>query len=435
VRYLKAAFILLTLAFFAGSAWAADTQFPLRVSPDGRHLEDSSGKPFLIVGDAAWSLIAELKRDEVDTYLDARRKLGFNAILASLIEHEFSSQAPADASGEKPFKTEGSFAEPNERYFENAKWILRRAQEKGFLVFLAPAYLGVNGGSQGWQQEMIATGPEGLEAYGRYIGALYKDLPNIIWVHGCDNDPPDKRIVEAVVEGIERSAPGSLHTVSSSRGTVMLDIWPEAKWLSLNTVYVYENIYTAVATQYERAKHLPVLFFEGLYENERGTTAQVARSQAYGAMLAGAAGQIFGNNPMWHFSGPGVDHSELTWQESLSSRGAKSMEYLRALFESLPWWLIAPDGGKLLPAGSTAVAGTASDGSFSIVYLSDPNAIEVNGAALKGTLVASWLDPSSGAKTDAKGSSVANGLLSFTPPSPRNADGDSDWILLLNTQS
>ncbi|MDB5560877.1 MAG: hypothetical protein JWN11_295, partial [Hyphomicrobiales bacterium] len=39
-------------------------KFPLRVSADKRHIEDSNGRPFLINGDSAWSLIADLNRDD-----------------------------------------------------------------------------------------------------------------------------------------------------------------------------------------------------------------------------------------------------------------------------------------------------------------------------------------------------------------------------------
>lgn len=58
-----------------GEPAMASAAFPLSVSADHRHLQDAQGKPFFITGDAAWSLIAQLSREDADKYLrlDARR--------------------------------------------------------------------------------------------------------------------------------------------------------------------------------------------------------------------------------------------------------------------------------------------------------------------------------------------------------------------------
>ncbi len=79
------------------------------------------------------------------------------------------------------------------------------------------------------------------------------------------------------------------------------------------------------ATVSERRKpnKMPVILLEGGYEFERETTAQMIRRNAYGALLAGAAGQFFGNNPIWHFTGPGVFTADRSWQEALDSPGAQ----------------------------------------------------------------------------------------------------------------
>ena len=77
--------------------------FPLRVSANGRHLEDRLGQPFLIAGDTAWSLIAQLGAEDAARYLDDRTRRGFTAVIVNLIEHKFASHAPANRSGVPPF--------------------------------------------------------------------------------------------------------------------------------------------------------------------------------------------------------------------------------------------------------------------------------------------------------------------------------------------
>ncbi len=70
--------------------------FPLRVSANRQHLEDSTGAPFLVVGDTAWSLVAQLNETDIERYLDDRAARGFNAIIVNLLEHKFASRAPAN---------------------------------------------------------------------------------------------------------------------------------------------------------------------------------------------------------------------------------------------------------------------------------------------------------------------------------------------------
>ncbi len=103
--------------------------FPLSIKPGERYLVDTAGEPFLIQGDTAWSLIAELTREDVDLYLDDRRARGFNTILVSLIEAKFATNAPANAYGQPPFLKPGRYDMPNEAYFQHADWVLRRAAE------------------------------------------------------------------------------------------------------------------------------------------------------------------------------------------------------------------------------------------------------------------------------------------------------------------
>ena len=86
-----------------------------------------------------------------------------------------------------------------------------------------------------------------------------------------------------------------------------LDYWGREPWLSLNSVYTQSGR-TAWRQQIERAHkgQMPFIFIESTYENEHGATQQQLRVQAYDALLSGAAGQVFGNNPLWHFDGPGL---------------------------------------------------------------------------------------------------------------------------------
>ncbi len=67
------AWLLLSALGCCFAAWGAGP-YPLRVGPDHRHLVDQSGAPFLVHGDAPWSIISGLTREEEEQYLENRRR-------------------------------------------------------------------------------------------------------------------------------------------------------------------------------------------------------------------------------------------------------------------------------------------------------------------------------------------------------------------------
>lgn len=416
--------------------------FPLRAEPGKRYLTDAEGRAFLLNGEAAWSLISELTRAEVDLYLADRQRRGFNAVLVRLLERRFATNAPRNRYGVAPFTTPGDYSTPDERYFAHADDVIRKAAEKGILVLLAPSYLGFQGGDQGWYREMVANGPEKLREYGRYLGRRYRTYTNILWVHGGDFDPPEKALVREIALGIREFDTRSLHTTHGARGTAALRYWPGESWLTVNNIYVGRPAYLDASREYHRSG-MPFFLIEGRYENEAGSegTAQRVRSEAYHALLSGAMGHVFGNNPIWHFSGPGLYPVSLTWQQALDSPGARSMTALYDLFATVSWWTLIPDQANDLLTGGVgsgrdrAVAARAGDGSVAIAYLPSVRPVVVDLGRLAGPRVAAhWYDPASGAYAATAGAPFpASGSRSFRPPG-HNSSGFGDWVLVLKSR-
>jgi hypothetical protein len=412
----------------------------VRVEAGKRYLVDAAGNPFFVNGDTPWSLITQLTREQTDQYLEDRRQKGINAILVELIEHEFSTNPPRNVYGDAPFTTPGDFSTPNERYFAHADYVINKAAEKGILVMLTPAYAGYGGGSQGWYQEMQANGTTKLRAYGQYVGNRYKGFANILWVQGGDYNVANKDLVRAIANGI-RDFDSKPHTYHGSRGTAALQFWGTSEpWLNVNNIYTDgTTVVSAAFTEYSRST-LPFFLIEAAYEGE-GIDGHGVRVQAYQAVLSGAMGHFFGNNPVWHFNAPsGQNSSGLTWQQALDSAGARSMKHLSNLFSPRSWWTLQPDTNNSFLTGgaqtgaSRAVAARASDGSFAISYLPSTRPISINLGAMAGPRIsARWVDPTSGASTATPGSPfLASGTQSFNPTNP-NASGYGDWILLLES--
>jgi hypothetical protein len=414
--------------------------FPLRVQPGQQYLTDANHEPFLLQGDTAWSLIADLTREEVDIYLTDRHARGFNTLLVNLLEHRFARNAPANIYGEQPFLTAGDFTRPNEAYFEHADWVLSRAREHGFLVLLAPAYIGSRGRVDGWWQEMVASGRVALQGYGRFLGGRFRHLDNIIWVDGGDWNPPDKNLVGGLARALKEAAPEQLHTTHLAPETAVAPFWAGEGWLDVLSVYTYGPVCTKVLEARADRLARPAFLIESTYENEHGAREQEIRAQAYRALLCGASGQVFGNNPIWHFGHEGLYPVEGEWQHHLDSRGAQSMGHLFGLFSGLRWWQLEPDReGRLVVMGHGdnerfAVAAKMPDGRLALIYIPTSRVITIDLAALSGPLQAQWFDPSSGQRMSPMPLTAEGQNSRVTLDAPgTNSAGDSDWVLILTS--
>ncbi len=398
----------------------------------------------MMMGDSAWSLIAQLSQPDAVTYLEDRKNRGFNAVLVNLIEHSFASNAPSNFYNDRPFLTPGDYSTPNEAYFAHVAYVIGEAASRGILVLLAPSYIGAGLGREGWYAEMVANGATKLREYGRYVATRLAAYPNILWVQCGDENPPDRTLVTAIASGIRDVNPAAVQTSHCRYQTAARTFWPSEPWLNIDTVYERDLIYSACQTESLRTPAMPVFHIEALYENENyGSglpTEQVLRRQAYFALLAGAFGHVFGNNPIWHFDGPGLFAAPYQWKAALSDRGSLSMTYARNVLQQVGWGSLTPDFNS---AFLTAGLGTGEDralASFTtsagIVYMPSRRTITINLAQLAGPKVnLRWYDPSAGVYAAIDPAPVANtGARSLAPPSA-NAANFGDWILVAESTS
>ena len=411
--------------------------FPLHVEAGKRYLLDAQNRPFLITGDAPWSLIAGLSDADAELYLETRRQQGFNAVMVNLIEHKFSAHPPKDDAGDAPFTTAGDFSTPNPAYFAHAETVISKANAKGMLVLLAPAYMGYQGGDEGWYSEMSANGATKLRAYGQYVANRFKSYDNILWVQGGDYDPPDKTLARAVANGIKDvDTTGKwLQTFHGGRGTGALEFLNTSSdpWLTVNNIYTDANTIVTEARAQYAGSNMPFFLIEAGYENNDVDGAGV-RAQAWQAVLSGGTGQMMGNFPVWYF-GAG-------WQTALTATGAATIGHLPELLNTsgINWQNLVPDSnGTVLTsaAGSgidRAVATRASDGSVVLAYTTGAS-ITIDLSKLTGPNVrARWFDPSTGVFTTVSGSPFANTGSRAFAPSGTHAGGGTDFVLVLESQ-
>lgn len=405
---------------------ATTSVFPLHTEAGKRYLIDARGNPFLIHGDTAWSLLVQLDDAEVDQYLNDRQAKGFNTILVNLLEHSFADDPPRNADGAAPFTTADDFSTPNEAYFAHAASVIQKAADRNILVLLTPAYMGYGGGSQGWYPQMAANGTTKLRGYGQYLANRFSTLNNILWVHGGDYNPPNRALMDAIANGIRDVNTQWLHTFHGSPETAARDFVGTSSWLNINNVYSYNtDLSSKVLAQYN-ASTMPLFLIESTYESESNATTQLLRAHAYQALLSGASGQIFGNNPIWHFGAPNSIYPYSgTWSTALNRPGSVSMQRLAALWTSQAWWLLRP-ASTLVNNGRAAIA---SDSSFALAYVTGSVTVQLSQLAAGGSsVIVRWFNPYNGAYTSV-GTYETSGSQSFGTPG-NNGNG-SDWVLVM----
>jgi hypothetical protein len=430
----------------AESTAARSAVYPLEVSRNGRYLIDQRNAPFMVVGDSPQSMIGNLSLEEAAHYLANRRAAGFNALWVDLLCVRYTGcrEDGTTYDGIEPFLTPGDLSTPNPKYFERADAMIRLAAREGMVLFLDPIETG------GWLGVLRENGEAKAHAFGRFVGERYRSFPNIVWSNGNDfqtwRNPSDDALVLAVAKGIQSVDPAHIHTIelhyprSTSRD--------DARWHSvirLDAAYTYFATYAEVLRAYNRRPPMPVYMAEAGYEFEKNDEAiskgipLVLRRQAYWSMLSGATGQFYGNHYIWGF----VDG----WKEHLDTPGSRQIGYLAKLFAPMRWFQLVPDQthkvviagyGTFDPnknVGSSNYVTTAStpDRTLAVSYLPAGGTLVVDMARLAGRVQARWYDPAKGTYRPAPGSPFRNsGKVRLKTPG-KNADGNSDWVLVLKS--
>ncbi|MGD0613816.1 MAG: DUF4038 domain-containing protein [Verrucomicrobiota bacterium] len=436
---------VLLLLFAVTITTSAFPAYPLKSAPGGRYLIDQNGKPFLMVGDAAHSLIVNLSESDAATYMIDRKAHGFNTIVIYVLCN-FDRADGSTLDGILPFtgkitsSTNYDLTTPNETYFKRVDDMVNIAATNGLMVILDPIE------TSGWLATMDSNGTTKCHTYGQYLGNRYKSFTNVMWQSGNDfqtwANSSDDAVVLAVAGGILSVATNQLQTIELNY--LLSSSLDDSNWdsiVGINFVYTYYPTYAEVLHAYNQST-IPVIMGEANYEfetnpNTDGGSTSNLRRQEYWTLLSGATGQLYGNHYLWSFiSG---------WQSHMDTIGATQFQYSTALFSPRTWYNLIPDTShSIVTAGygtfsssggvganNYVTAAGTPDGGLVMAYIPATQAITVNMSKLSGVSIARWYDPTSGTFTNISGSPFSNtGSEKFTPPS-KNSSGGQDWVIVI----
>ena len=248
--------------------------------------------------------------------------------------------------------------------------MIDEAQRRHIAVWLCPAYLGWDGGDEGFSKEIVTAGSGALRRYGRFVGARFRDLDNIVWMLGGDYAlaPAQRWLADDLAAGLVEGGATQIMTAHGGQTTAVAT-YGQRPWLAVETVYSYKkDLGPELLAAYHATPVRPFVLIESTYEGEHESHPAQIRRQAWTAMLSGAAGQFFGNNPVWHFDGPTLFPFTGDWRRALDgSRLARHVAPRRVLpgapvatsVTGRPTALRLPRGGTDAPVSARRLVRTA----------------------------------------------------------------------------
>lgn len=429
----------------------------IKVSDNGHFLIYEDGTPFFWLGDTGWELFHRLKKEEVESYFENRRRKGFTVIQAVVLA-EFNGLKKPDQYGQVPLI--GSDPDrPNEKYFKWVDDVLSMAMQKNLVIGLLPTW--GDKVTLMWGEGPVIFNLQNAYRYGLFLGKRFADFPNIIWILGGDRPPmkdsSDWRpiwsaMARGIQDGTNHKAIFTYHT-SGGSNTTSTYIHNES-WLSLNTMQSGHGsghdvpVWEWIARDWNLIPTKPTLDAEPNYEDHpvnpwpKWDSANGyfndydVRKQTYRSVFAGACGVTYGHHSVWQFWSARevkVNHADCYWTDAINRPGAFQVGYLRRLIESRPELTRMADQQLILGGqgekGEYITAMRSSDGSYAMIYLPYGKKITIRANFAKSAkLKAWWFNPRDG-KAKSIGLLDKKEALSFTPPS---LGFMNDWVLVLD---
>lgn len=461
----------LLLGVLAGVAQAAPA-FPVKYSANKRYLVDQTGVPFPILGRTAW-FITSLSEADYLAFIDDTAARGYNAIEFHVVNHDpRGNNPPHSGNNDLPFlkRLDGGgwggaltygnitneapdFTTTNAVYWSHVDDVLAYAESKGILVFMFPAYVGYNGGDQGWMQEMVANGPAKMQSYGAWIATRYKGQKNLVWMMGGDMGTPP-RAFNSAQTSVENALLNGLKSVSGQQSIYFSAEWDSesiatdqtsfGSAMTLNGAYSWTGAVSSHGRRaYARSSVIPAFLLEEPYDEEgpdgnnvNPSAVQPVRRFQWWGWLSTIGGYISGNGYVWPFTS--------VWKSHLDTQGSRDMARLNAFINSIEWYKLVPSGlngmrtlimfgGSTVSAANYVAASATPDGRLLVAYVppAHSGSITVDMAAMSGLTRARWFDPTSGAYS-VIGTGITNSSThDFMPPGNNSAEA-KDWVLVLD---
>jgi hypothetical protein len=396
---------------------------PLRVAEGGRFLEHRDGRPFLWLGDTAWTSPSQASADDWRRYVADRARKGYTVVQVAT-----ASNGLTNRSGVPPFDG------PGVGRIVPAYW--RHLADMSEITNAHGLVLWVNGlGDPLWdhkpypQQELDRLA---IQVVARLSGYQVIFSPN------SDSDA-------GLATGPAIANASSAHLIHTHPGTYL---WPErlydAGWNHANGLQTGHHggnrrrqraatfDWTAQVRAYRPRK--PLINVEAFYD-AGGTTAGMlpkfqgtahdARALAYISCLSGAAGYTCGAFGLWNWESD--PDKPWHWERAIGFASSAHMSVFAAVMRLIGCWRFEPAHHRVQAPGTDVLLRCAcavrDDRQILVAYIpeSEIRSVTVDTADLPSPWQAWWIDPVGGWTQPAAPEPRSGSSVAFVrPPGPRD---------------
>lgn len=356
--------------------------------------------PVFLLGDTVWAAFSRARLSEWKTYLERRRRQGFNLAYISVlpIVHD-RSEAVEDR---QPFQLDSrgrwDLDRPDASYFAHAQAMVETAAAQGITSALVVLWCDYVPGGVWGTSGVVLTAAQ-TRSYIDLVVKQFAPYDPIFVVSGDDrfDDPETVQRYEAALHQLKSAAPECLTTLHSIPDAVLpagLANDPALDFYSYQSGHDYnrQDLAWRLATQHRgRPRKLPIVNMEPCYEGSGYLAgagryrAEDVRSASWASILGGAsAGLGYGTQGLfsWHrrgdrFNGEHFSGMPFPFEVALEFGGAFDVCFARHLVEDHCLYAVAPRQ-HLLSSDVAGVRAAATDDMGRIaVYARHPFAVEL----------------------------------------------------------
>lgn len=423
--------------------------FPVALDATKTFFVDQFGAPCFGLGEDAAELATSLNQSDIEVYLNDRVAKGINLLWIQSLENILSPNPPNNFYGDAPFTGGVDFVNPNNAFWLNMDYVMRRCHDQGMTVVFNPMFFGLSD-SQGYRSSVTNSSDSVLKTFAAFLAVRYGSFTNLIWLIGGDADPNNSggyAKLNTFATELKRLTPNRLMTMEACRvleaggdapkpGYSAVDAHVLAfgsvqAWLDINWIYVRPaTVLERCQTGYGQG--LACLLGEGWYELENSITLAQLRSQAYLSLLGGCPlGHLFGNGAIWSFNRGGTESGN-PWKGQLGSTGSLDFQRFGKLARSRSFQKLVPDiAGSVMTVGSSngSICARTSDGKSIIAYLPSSQTVTIDMSKITDAgsqANCNWYNPQTGAVTSI-GTFANSSTRNFTSPD------SNDWVLVIDS--
>lgn len=397
-------------------------KFPLKISPNGRHISDNQGAPFLMVADVAWQMLRRLSYADAVHYMDVRKSQSFNTFLVQLLP-----ALPGQRNFNKalPFLENNDLSKPNTLYFDYLEKIIIAARERKLVV-------GIVVTRKSWNTVFDSQNENSWQTYGAYVGKRFAQYANIIYIVS-EEEYQNTAQFNAVSDGIRQNSDNqiiaALSTCSPTGTEGGTKNRSDLRFIIPDST-VTSSEYAAVANWQKssaEASSQPFLIANSEFPKEITDQSELIRNQAYQSIMSSAAG-------FCHMST--IKNFHNTWKVNITRDGAEYIQNFVKIMKGIPWEYMQPDTlEELLPDSldkQEIGVVSMSNKRMCMMYIPTSRPVRLNLNYLNGTHFGTvWYSPRTGRRWNGEEFNTTDEAIAHPP----DAQAGWDWILLIGTKN